>query len=124
MRRQVQVWIRAGCIVVAILMAATLFFDAYEIGKVNFVPYVFHRLEHFVYYGGMAFLIACGLGRRWFWIVLLAVPLIGALDEWHQFYTPGRSSSVYDWLTDVLGTLVAVFLYYRATRVREGKVER
>ncbi len=120
MRRQGQVWIRVGFLVAACLMAATLFFDAYEIGKVNIVPHFFHRLEHFVYYGGMAFLIACGLGRRWFWIALLVVPLIGALDEWHQLYTPGRSGSVYDWLTDVLGTLVAGYVYYRWSR-RGGK---
>ncbi len=104
-------WVRGGCIAAAFFMAATLFFGAYEIAKVNHVPHFFHKVEHFFYYGGMAFLVAYGLGRRWFWIALLAVPLIGALDEWHQFYVPGRNSSAWDWATDAVGAAVAVAVY-------------
>ena len=104
-------------------MAATLFFGAHEIGKVNAVPHLAHKVEHFFYYGGMALLLACGLGRRWIWIALLAVPLVGALDEWHQLYIPGRHSSAWDWATDVLGSIVALYVYYRwiHRRDRRGK---
>jgi VanZ family protein len=116
-------WFRGGCIAAALLMAVTLFFGAHEIGKVNLVPHFFHKVEHFFYYGAMAFLLAHGLGPRWFWIALLAVPLIGALDEWHQLYVPGRNSSVYDWMTDVVGTVVAVYVYYRWIRRSERKEE-
>lgn len=106
-------WIRGGCIAATFFMAATLFFGAHEIGKVNSVPHLFHKVEHFLYYGSMAFLLARGLGRRWFWIALLAVPLVGALDEWHQLYVPGRNSSVVDWMIDVAGAVVAVYVYWR-----------
>jgi VanZ family protein len=94
-------------------MGATLFFGAHGIGKVNSVPPLIHKIEHFFYYGSMAFLLARGLGRRWFWIALLAVPLVGALDEWHQLYVPGRNGSVVDWLVDAAGTIVAVYGYSR-----------
>ena len=77
-----------------------------------------------MYYGSMAFLLARGLGRRWFWIALLAVPLVGALDEWHQLYVPGRNSSVADWMVDALGTVFAVYVYYRWTGFRRSKEER
>jgi VanZ family protein len=100
-------------------MAVVLFFGAHEIGKINHVPHYFHKVEHFFYYGTMAFLLARGLGRRWWWIALLAVPLVGALDEWHQFYVPGRNSSAWDWGTDVVGTVVAAYVYYRWIRRRE-----
>ena len=117
-------WIRGGCIAAAFFMAVTLFFGALEIGKINSVPHLLHRVEHFLYYGSMAFLLARGLGRRSFWIALLAVPLVGALDEWHQLYVPGRNSSVADWMVDALGTVFAVYVYYRWTGFRESKEER
>ena len=116
-------WIRSGCIAAAFFMAVTLLFGAHEIGKINLVPHFFHKVEHFFYYGTMALLLARGLGRRWFWIALLAVPLVGALDEWHQLYVPGRNSSVWDWGTDALGTVVAVNIYYRWTGRGERKGE-
>ena len=112
-------WIRGGCIAAALLMAATLFLGAHEIGRVNSVPPLGHKVEHFLYYGAMAFLIASGLGRRWFWIALLFVPLVGALDEWHQFYVPGRNASAIDWLVDVAGTGVAMWGYWRWVRRAE-----
>ena len=94
-------------------MAVTLFIGAHEIAKINRVPHFIHQVEHFLYYGLMALLLTHGLGRRWFWIALLAVALIGAIDEWHQFFVPGRSSSAWDWLMDVMGAGVAVYVYCR-----------
>lgn len=116
-------WIRGGCIAATFFMAATLFFGAHEIAKVNAVPHLLHQVEHFLYYGGMAFLLAHGLGRRWFWIALLAVLLAGALDEWHQLYVPGRNSSVRDWMVDAAGAIVAVYVYSRriAPKVKEER---
>ena len=106
-------WIRGGCIAAALFMAVTLFLGAHEIGRVNSVPPLGHKVEHFLYYGVMAFLIASGLGRRWFWIALLFVPLVGALDAWHQLYVPGRNGSALDWLVDVAGAIVAGWAYRR-----------
>ena len=64
--------------------------------------------------GTMAALLSHGVGRRWLWLPLALVPLIGALDEWHQLYVPGRDASVYDWIADALGTFAFVYAYYRA----------
>ncbi|HEX7953026.1 MAG TPA: VanZ family protein [Burkholderiales bacterium] len=112
-------WIQGGRIAAAFFMAALLFVGASEIGEVNKVPHLIHLVEHFLYYGFMALLLALGLGRRWFWLALLVVPLVGALDEWHQFYVPGRGSSAWDWLTDVAGAGVAVYVYRRWAAKRE-----
>jgi VanZ family protein len=84
-----------------------------EIGKVSLVPAPFDKAEHFVYFGIMAVLLCVGLGLRWFWAVLLVIPLVGALDEWHQYYVPGRDNSVVDWIADAAGALVAVFACWR-----------
>jgi len=106
-------WIRGGCIAAACLMAAVLLFGAQDIGKINDVPHWFHKVEHFVYYGIMALLFAHGMGRRWFGLALVFVMLVGALDEWHQVYVPGRNASVWDWATDALAAMTAVYLYRR-----------
>jgi len=41
------------------------------------------------------------------------VPVIGAADEWNQSFIPGREASVWDWLADEVGTVVAVVVYWR-----------
>ena len=110
-------WIRGGCIAVAFFMAVLLFALADKAGQVPLLPYLPDKLVHFCYYGVMAGLLAFGLGRRWWWIALGVVPLIGALDEWHQFYVPGRDASAFDWLADVLGTVAVTFVYW--VRVRK-----
>ena len=95
-------------------MALALFVGAHEVAKINTVPHWFHKVEHFFYFGTMALLLVHGLGRRWFWMALVAVSLVGALDEWHQLYVPGRSSSPWDWATDVLGAAVFVYGYWKS----------
>jgi VanZ family protein len=105
-------------------MAVALFVGAHEIGKINLVPHFFHKVEHFFYYGAMALLLAHGLGSRWWWTALIVVPMIGALDEWHQLYVPGRNSSAWDWMMDVLGAIVAVYVYYHWIRRRESAAQR
>lgn len=41
----------------------------------------------------------------------------GALDEWHQTLTPGRSPSVEDWIADASGAATAVVLGLIAARL-------
>jgi VanZ family protein len=38
-------------------------------------------------------------------IVVASVSLLGAVDEWHQSFIPGRSMSFFDWCADTLGAL-------------------
>ena len=82
-------------------------------------PTPWDKVAHFCYYGLMAVLLVHGLGRRWLWVPLVLVPAVGALDEWHQFYVPGRDASVFDWMADAAGTGVAVFAFWRI-RGRDG----
>jgi VanZ family protein len=105
--------IRGGCIAAAFFMAATLFLAADKAGQIPLLPYIPDKVLHFCYFAVMALLFAHGVGRSWWGIALLLVPIIGALDEWHQFYVPGRDSSVWDWAADLIGAGVAVYLYKR-----------
>ena len=36
--------------------------------------------------------------------------LYGALDEVHQYFIPGRSCELFDWIADLLGILLGLFL--------------
>lgn len=40
--------------------------------------------------------------------VVLGVSLLGAVDEWHQSFIPGRSMSLADWMADTAGACVGV----------------
>lgn len=76
----------------------------------------FDKLAHFCLFGLLATLIlrVDTVWRRpgWRgWLAILAVSAFGATDEWHQFYTPGRSVEFGDWLADTTGPMLAVTLY-------------
>ena len=43
-------------------------------------------------------------------VVLLAVSLYGATDEWHQAFVPGRACEVGDWAADTLGAVLGITL--------------
>jgi len=56
--------------------------------------------------------------RTWIIIVLISAAY-GALDEAHQSFVPGRDTSFYDWLADLVGTMagarLAIFILKRKT---------
>ena len=98
-------------------MAVLLFIATDKAGEIPLLPDLPDKLVHFCYYGVMAILLAHGVGRGWWWVPLVAVPIVGVLDEWHQFYTPGRDASAYDWAADVLGSVVAMYVYSHCIRL-------
>jgi len=42
-------------------------------------------------------------------IGLAIASLYGVTDEWHQSFVAGRSSDVYDWLSDTIGSAIGLF---------------
>lgn len=93
-------------------MAVTLFVGADVAVDVPLVSPL-DKIVHFTYYGIMALLLAHAVGRRWLWVPVLLVPLIGAADEFHQSMVVGRDASIWDWVADGLGTMVFVFGYWK-----------
>ena len=106
-------WIRGGCVAAAFFMAISLFVGAETASQVPLFPPPFDKAAHFLYYGIMAGLLAHGAGLRWLIVPLILVPAIGAADEWHQSFIIGRDASFWDWMADELGTVFAVFLYWK-----------
>lgn len=46
-------------------------------------------------------------------IALLLASSFGISDEYHQYFTPGRSTDVLDWIADTTGALLYVAVYSR-----------
>lgn len=85
------------------------------------------KVLHCVYFSGGAFCLVTGLlaGRArmlalgyWLAAGVIFAALLGALDEYHQSFTPGRmGNDVFDWLADVCGGLLGSSLAWGARRL-------
>lgn len=82
---------------------------------------IIHSAEYFL----LGFLIIWGLhydrplhlpDKRAVLAVLIGA-LYGALDEIHQYFVPGRSSEVQDWLADLFGVILAVLAYRKLSQI-------
>ncbi len=74
-------------------------------------PYA-DKVIHLLVFGLLATLVLRnGFAPRHAWIAAVAVSAFGAVDEWHQSFTPGRAVEVADWVADTLGAVGAVALY-------------
>lgn len=96
----------------SIAWAALIFYlsskTSSELPKVE-IPYL-DKVVHFVLFGTLALLtfggFCFGSGVRFWKAVVLAFVIAsayGASDEIHQFWTPGRSVDVNDWIADTFG---------------------
>ena len=76
------------------------------------------KVEHFLFYGFLAVVTLRATAGGRLTGVTAAAALVawaiatayGATDELHQWFVPGRSSEVADWLADTLGAATAVGL--------------
>jgi VanZ family protein len=76
------------------------------------------KAAHFIAYALLGVFVTIGIkrlitGRRRLYIITLAaglVLLLGALDETHQLFVPGRSASLLDLAADALGGLFSAIL--------------
>ena len=92
----------------------------------------FDKFLHFIAFAALS--VACGLwfsreswlGLPWrnFIICLAVASVYGALDEFHQYFVPGRASSVWDWVADILGGAAGAVAIFLAARFWEGRMRR
>jgi len=75
------------------------------------------KLFHAVAYGILGFLLlgsripsAQGFTNTQVRSSIIIASLYGISDEFHQYFVPGRSSDVWDWVADTLGAVIAVSL--------------
>ncbi|MES1256573.1 MAG: VanZ family protein [Acidobacteriota bacterium] len=82
--------------------------------------HVWDKFLHAFEYGALAILVAralMGEGLAWLAAGLAAIvlaSLYGGSDEYHQFFVPGRSSDVHDWVADTIGAAIGTSAYLAA----------
>ncbi len=79
--------------------------------------HVWDKLLHTTEYAGLAVLLCralVGEGVSWTRAILAAAvfaSVYGGTDEFHQLFTPGRDSSVFDWIADTIGSSIGAVAY-------------
>lgn len=111
-----------------VLWSATLWMLSASSPSFQGAPKIPHldKIAHFGYFFGGAGLLAAFFFRLnpqrpdWRKIIGLTVvilAIVGALDEYHQTFTPGRSGNDrFDWLADLIGAIVGSLTFKRFHR--------
>jgi VanZ family protein len=91
---------------------------------------VWDKAIHTIEYAVLGLLLCralIGEGLPWAGAAVLAVVLTsayGSSDEWHQMFTPGRSSDLRDWTADSIGGAVGAAAYAVALRNANASATR
>ncbi len=80
-------------------------------------------LAHWCMYFGLAFLVVrvfrlAGWKLRLLLVAWVAISALGALDELHQLFIPGRDCEFGDWVMDTLGSGCGLLVGTFVTRMR------
>ena len=82
------------------------------------------KLFHMIAFGVLGFFLMGGVKARsngyrtgQVWLVVALVVLYGLLDEFHQYFVPGRNADIFDVLADAAGALLGAWCMYYLVRV-------
>lgn len=93
----------------ALALVLGLFIGGAQPAAVGLIPPPWDKLAHAGVFGAIAFLLHGGL-RLPGWLAVMLAVLVGAGDEIHQSFLPGRAAGLDDWLADLAGAVLAVLL--------------
>ena len=110
----------AVALLAALGIVAALFIGGRQAVAVGLIPHPWDKLAH----AGVFALLACAIGlssKRRGWgrlaVAFSGALLVGALDEWHQVFLPGREADPSDFIADLIGSISGtVFLAMRGSR--------
>ena len=91
-------------------LTAGLFYLGAQPFAVGLFDPPFDKFAHFGLFFVLASVFWLAVGGRWSLWVVVFVAGLGALDEWHQAYLPGRSVDINDFLADLAAAVCAVGL--------------
>jgi VanZ family protein len=93
-------------------MLAALFIGGAQPIAVGLFPAPWDKLAHAAFFSIFAFLLARFVGLPITLVIMLAL-LVGAADEIHQIFLPGREAGLDDWLADAVGACLGLILVKR-----------
>ena len=109
-------WLRVGCLLAFAAFLVKLFaFDEPRI-LAQLTTIVWDKLMHAIAFGTLAAMLWFVLGFDAPTLGWLLVTAIGAVDEFHQVFVPGRTADVLDLAADALGAAIAIFVLQRLAR--------
>ena len=87
-------------------------------------PTVADKLVHFALYAVLGWLSSRAVevvSARAAITVFVVTSVMGAMDEWHQRFIPGRDPATADWVADTIGSATGILAFQTARR-RRGTV--
>lgn len=116
-----------------LLMIAIFIQSSFEQIGLPYLGFVWQdKFLHFLVFGILAFLIARSFKNtsisslnKYYSIWAIGITTIyGILDEFHQYYVPGRSSTIADWIADVLGAICFIAVFHWWEKMNRLKAEK
>jgi uncharacterized membrane protein AbrB (regulator of aidB expression) len=95
----------AVCVAVALVVA--LFVGGSQPGAAGLVPAPWDKLAHVAVFAVLTLALVHGFRVPAGWAAVVALG-VGAADEVHQSFLPGRVASVDDWLADLAGVALVL----------------
>lgn len=94
---------RSLAVTIVVLMLFALFVGGAQPQAVGLVPEPWDKLAHAAFFFVFALLLARFVSLPVAFEVFVLAMLVGAADEIHQAFLPGRVAGWDDWLADVVG---------------------
>lgn len=99
---------RLLCTVSAAVLVLLLFYLGAQPFAVGLFPEPWDKLAHFLAFGSITGLLWVGTAGRMPWQLIVIAAAIGALDEWHQAFLPGRTMDMADLASDIGAAIFTV----------------
>ena len=88
----------------------------------------FDKVAHLLEFAALAFLLSLGYFtslrsslKTKVLLIFVSGLILGALDEIHQSFVPGRQSDPWDVIADILGIALGIFLYWYLAEKRKSR---
>ncbi|HEK85831.1 MAG: VanZ family protein [Candidatus Saccharicenans sp.] len=114
----------------AVLYGALIFFLSSRTFKLHLGFIYWDKGAHWLEFSILGLLLAVGFFRNFpgktflnFYLTFMTGALIGATDELHQKFVPGRQCDWKDWLADLIGVGVGLIVFWYAEKSRRKMIE-
>ena len=108
--------LRVGAGLLAVGLPLGLYFGGAQPVAVDLFPWPWGKLVHSLVFGVLAAAVGYASGLRGVRMVVVGFVAsvgVGALDEWHQTYLPGRHGQISDIGFDAIGAALGVWFMHR-----------
>lgn len=105
---------RFACFASALFLVTSLFWLGAKPVAVGLFPAPLDKVAHFATFGLIAALLWLSTQRGHPLLAIAIVSAIGAADEFHQRFLPGRSAGLDDLAADILAAVVIISLLKHA----------